>query len=171
MLVKKTSGNFLFNSVLNFSVVVIALFTWLQNELIDRSQRSNKTIPYVSNKFVVFFNTSATAFFVFCFFPTKEMVQANSHKRFNFFPETPRATFLEVNKLLWIEIKLNRKSAEHLRTILGDTGQLFRPYKVSSAVNTVISTTGDRTSDHRLQCRNSTTEPPVHIVHNWRQIN
>ena len=30
---------------------------------------------------------------------------------------------------------------------------------------TVIFTTGDRTSDHRLQSRNSTTEPTVHIVH------
>ena len=52
---------------------------------------------------------------------------------------------------------MTRKSAEHLRTIYGNTGQLFRPYEVSSAVYTVISTTGDRTSDHRLQWWNWAT--------------
>ena len=46
-----------------------------------------------------------------------------------------------------------------------NTGQLFQPYLVSSAVYTVISTTGDRTRDHRLQCQNSTTDRPVHITH------
>ncbi len=34
-----------------------------------------------------------------------------------------------------------------------------------SAIYTQISTTGDRTSDHRLQCRNWTTEPHVYIAH------
>ena len=58
-------------------------------------------------------------------------------------------------------ITMTRKSGEHLRTIYRNTGQLFWPYKVSSAVYTVIPTTADRTSDHRLQCQNSTTEPPV----------
>ena len=53
----------------------------------------------------------------------------------------------------------------------GNPGELFRHYYVSSAVCTVITTTGDRTTDHRLQCRNSTTEPSVHIAHKWRQIN
>ena len=33
-------------------------------------------------------------------------------------------------------------------------------------MHTVISTTGDWTSEHRMQSRNSTSEPPVHIVHN-----
>ena len=28
----------------------------------------------------------------------------------------------------------------------------------------MMTTSGDRTSDHRLQCRNSTTEPLVHIA-------
>ena len=43
--------------------------------------------------------------------------------------------------------------------------------KISSTVYTVISTTCDWTSDHRLQYRNSTTEPLVHIACKWRQIN
>ena len=68
-------------------------------------------------------------------------------------------------------ITMTRKSVEHQRTIYGNTGQLFRPYEVSSAMYTVISTTGVRASDPRLQCRNSTTEPSVHIAHTWRQIN
>ena len=34
---------------------------------------------------------------------------------------------------------------------------------VSSAVYTVISPTGDQTSNHRMQSRNSTTEPSIHI--------
>ena len=33
----------------------------------------------------------------------------------------------------------------------GNTGQLSRPYKFSSAVYTIISPTGDRTSDYRAQ--------------------
>ena len=32
-----------------------------------------------------------------------------------------------------------------------NTEQLFQPYWVSSAVQTVISTTRDRTNDHRMQ--------------------
>ena len=35
----------------------------------------------------------------------------------------------------------------------------------------MISTTGDRISDNRLQSQNSTTEPTVRITHKWRQIN
>ena len=34
---------------------------------------------------------------------------------------------------------MTRKDGEHLRTTYGNTGQLFRPYKVSSAVYAVIS--------------------------------
>ena len=71
-----------------------------------------------------------------------------------------------INIVNWIT--MTRKSGEHLRTIYGNTGQLFWPYWISLAVYTVISTTGDRTSDHRLQCRISTTEPRVHIPHKWR---
>ena len=44
-----------------------------------------------------------------------------------------------INIVNWIT--MTRKSAEHLRTIYGNTGQLFRHYWVSSAVYTVISTT------------------------------
>ena len=51
-----------------------------------------------------------------------------------------------------------------------DTGQLFRPCYVSSVVYTLISTTEDRTHDHRIQSRNSTTEPSVHIAHKRCQI-
>ena len=94
---EKTSENFLFNSVLNFSVAVISLvvtlFTWLQNELIGRSERSNKAIQSVPNKFVVIFYTSIAAFLIF---PMKETLQANSPKKFNFLLDTPQATFLEV---------------------------------------------------------------------------
>ena len=69
----------------------------------------------------------------------------------------------------WIII--TRKSGEHLRLTYGNTRQLFRPYYVSSAVYTVISITGNQTSDHKLQSRNSTTGPSVYIAHKWRQIN
>ena len=72
-----------------------SLFTWSQNELIGSFQRSNKVIASVLNKFVMFFNKSITDFF----FPMKEMLPANSRKKFNFLPDTPRETFLEVNKL------------------------------------------------------------------------
>ena len=67
---EKTCGNFLFNSVLNFSVAVIVLvvtiFTWLLNELIYRSQRSNEAKPIC---FVVFFSTNTSAFW---FLPRKK---------------------------------------------------------------------------------------------------
>ena len=46
---------------------------------------------------------------------------------------------------------MTKKSAEHLRTIHGNTVQLFRHYHFSSAVYIVISTTGDRTSDHSAE--------------------
>ena len=95
----KTSGNFLCNLVLNLSIAVIllvvTLFPWLQNELHGRSQRSNKAIPFVQNKFVVFFNKSSTAFFGF--FPRKRCYR--EFAKINFPPDTPQATFLEVNKL------------------------------------------------------------------------
>ena len=39
---------------------------------------------------------------------------------------------------------MTRKSSEHLCMTYGNTGQLFRLYKVSSAVYTIISTTGDQ---------------------------
>ena len=64
-----------------------------------------------------------------------------------------------------------RKFGKHLRTTYRTTGQLFQPYLVSSAVYTMISTTGDWTSNHRMQSPNSTTELPVHIAHKRRQIN
>ena len=54
-----------------------------------------------------------------------------------------------INIVNWIT--MTSKSAEHPHTIYGNTGQLFRPYQVSSAVYTVISTTGDRTSDHSTE--------------------
>ena len=66
---------------------------------------------------------------------------------------------------------MTKKSGEHLRMTYGNTGQLFCSYEVSSAVYSVISTTGDRTSDRRLKSRNSTTEPSAHITHKRRQIN
>ena len=46
----------------------------------------------------------------------------------------------------WMTI--SRKSGEHLRATYDNTRQLFR---VSSAVYTVISPTGDRTSDRRCE--------------------
>ena len=45
------------------------------------------------------------------------------------------------------------------------TEHLFRPYWFSLAVDSVISTTEDRTSDHRIHSRNSTTELSVHLAH------
>ena len=74
----------------------------------------------------------------------------------------------------WAKNKTNKtylKPGEHLCRTYGNTGQLFRPYQISSAVYTVISTTRERTNDHRLQSRNSITEPSVHIVPKWRQFN
>ena len=56
-----------------------------------------------------------------------------------------------------IYIKLNyhdRKIRQALRATNRNTGQLFRPYYVSSAVYTMNSSGGDRTSDHRMQSRN-----------------
>ena len=55
-------------------------------------------------------------------------------------------------------INMTRKSCEHLRTTYGNTRQLFRPYHVSLAVYTVISTTSDRTSHHRLQFISHTSD-------------
>ena len=45
---------------------------------------------------------------------------------------------------------MTRKSGKHFVGYT-NTGQLFRPYQDSSASYTVISTTGDRTSDHRAE--------------------
>ena len=52
---------------------------------------------------------------------------------------------------------MTRKSGKHFSATPGNTGQQFRHYYVSSAVYTVISPTGDRTSDHRMQSKKSTT--------------
>ena len=61
-------------------------------------------------------------------------------------------------ELPWIENSAN--------TDMRNTDQLFRPYKVSSAVHTVISTTGDRTNNTtECRSRNSTPGPPIHMVH------
>ena len=68
-----------------------------------------------------------------------------------------------------IDHRLNyhdQKIRQALHMTYGTIGQLFRPY-VSSVVYTVISPTCDRTSDHRMQSRNSTT---VLIVHKRCQI-
>ena len=46
-------------------------------------------------------------------------------------------------------ITMTKKSGKHLRMTYGNTGQLFWPYYVSLAVYTMISTIGDRTSDHK----------------------
>ena len=49
------------------------------------------------------------------------------------------------------------------------TGQLFRPYKVSSSVYTMISPTGDWTSNHKMQSRNHWATGPYCIK--WCQMN
>ena len=59
----------------------------------------------------------------------------------------------------------DQKIWQGLSAIYRTTGQLFQPYKVSSAVYTVISPIGDQTSDHSMQSWNSTTELRVHIAH------
>ena len=62
-------------------------------------------------------------------------------------------------------ITMTRKSGKHLCVTLGTTRQLFQPYQVWSTVYTMISTTGDRISDHRMHNRNSTAEPITHITY------
>ena len=52
---------------------------------------------------------------------------------------------VELKNYIMNWITKTRKSGEHLRTTYGNTGQLFRPYQVSSAVYTAISTTADKT--------------------------
>ena len=73
-------------------------------------------------------------------------------------------------KLLDI-INLNYHDQKIWQTMHVTYGQLFQPYQVSLAVYTMISTTGDQTSDHRMQSWNSTTELLVHIAHTQCQIN
>ena len=51
----------------------------------------------------------------------------------------------------------DKKIQQTLCATYRTTGQLFWPFIGSSAVYIMISTTGDRTSDHRMQSRNSTT--------------
>ena len=71
-------------------MLVVTIFILLQEELIGRSHKSNNAIQPVPNKLTVFFKTNTTAFFVL---PTEEMLQVNSPKNLNFFPETPWAIF------------------------------------------------------------------------------
>ena len=95
---KKPSENFLFNSVLNFSIAIILLvvtiFTWLQNKLISRSQRLNKAIPSILNKFIVFFNTITTGVF-FCFSPQKKCYRWIRLKNLLFFMTHYEQLFLK----------------------------------------------------------------------------
>ena len=63
-------------------------------------------------------------------------------------------------KLLWPEIR---------RTPTHDTRKQWTAV-LTLLVYTVISTTGDWTSDHRLQNWNSTNEPTVHIAHKWCKL-
>ena len=65
--------------------------------------------------------------------------------------------FLFLSKVikLWIELPW----PDNLSNTHGNARELFRPYWVSSAVYTMISTTGDRTSDHVLQSRNWAISP------------
>ena len=78
--------------------------------------------------------------------------------------------FLSLSRgiILWIELPWPENPAntymQHKET-LDSCFDLIRSHQ-----HTVISTTGDWTSDHRLQSQNSTTEPPIHITHKWRQI-
>ena len=55
----------------------------------------------------------------------------------------------------WIIMTIN--SGQHLSATHGNTGLLFRPVH--------ISPTRNRTSDHRMQSRNSTSEPTVNIAY------
>ena len=52
-----------------------------------------------------------------------------------------------------------------------NTEQLFRPYWVSSAVHTVIFTTGYRTNNHSMQMPKPYHWPPVHVTHKRFRIN
>ena len=63
-------------------------------------------------------------------------------------------------------ITTTRKSGKHLDATYGNTGQLFQPYLVLSAVYTVISPTGDRTTDYRMQNQNSTSPHRTQMMSN-----
>ena len=58
----------------------------------------------------------------------------------------------------------DQKIRQAPRVTYGNTGLLFRSHNFLSTVYSVIFPTGDRTSDHRMQIRNSTTEPLVHTA-------
>ena len=61
-------------------------------------------------------------------------------------------------------ITMTRKSVKHSRVTYGTLYSCFDLILVSSAVYTVISTTGDQTSNHSMKSRNSTTGPPDAVV-------
>ena len=75
----------------------------------------------------------------------------------------------KISDTLWIELPENPANtyARHTET-LDTCFNLIRPHHQSIPWFPPL---GDRTSDHRLPCWNSTAEPTVHIVHKWRQIN
>ena len=89
-----TSWNILFNSAWNFSVAVILwppyLLGYRMNWLADPKDQIKQYHPFQIN-FLCSLTQIAQLFLIF---PTKEMLLANSPKKFNFFPETPQTTFL-----------------------------------------------------------------------------
>ena len=99
--IKKNSGNFLFNPVLNFSVAVMVLvvtvFTCCRtNWLAGPKDRIRQCHLFRINS-LCFFSTSTTVLLIF---PTKEkMLPVNTPEKLTFLPDTPPATFLEINKL------------------------------------------------------------------------
>ena len=72
---------------------------------------------------------------------------------------------------MWIELPWPENLPNTYAWYTGTLDSCFDLIRSHQQCIPVISTTGDWTSDHRLQCQNSTTEPPVHIAHKWCQIN
>ena len=61
-------------------------------------------------------------------------------------------------------ITMTRKPGKHFERHTEPLLSFFDLIRYHQAVYAVISTSRDRTSDHRMQSRNSTTEPLAHIL-------
>ena len=66
---------------------------------------------------------------------------------------------------MWIELPWPENPVNTYAWHTETLDSCFYLIRSQSSVSTVISTTGDQSSDHRLQSRNSTTVPSIHIAH------
>ena len=87
---------------------------------------------------------------------------SNSQKTFDSFYRSKKP---QMNKSLWIELPRPENPpntyAQYTET-LNSCFDLIRSHQQCTPWSPI--------SDDTLQCRNSTTEPPVHIANKWRQI-